>query len=132
MDPAGFEPASATLTECCVLLTPPALKELGPRRRKWQGHSSRLVQPVPNWDKRCGGVKGPPCRTERGDKDGATARFLHVSVLRSIHFSHNQNHTSKPQPSLPLPAPRLEHVGFVQPSDGQTLHGADEILADFK
>jgi|SRR5580692_6939805 hypothetical protein len=77
-------------------------------------------------------VKGPPCRTERGDKDGATARFLHVSVLRSIHFWHNQNHTSKPQPGLPLPAARLEHVGFVQPSDGQTLHGADEILADFK
>gem|GEM_PF-6554883 len=44
MDPAGFEPVSATWTECYVPITPRALAEFPQPRRRWQGLGSQLRQ----------------------------------------------------------------------------------------
>jgi hypothetical protein len=31
-----------------------------------------------------------------------------------------------------LPAPSLQHLGFVQRADGEAFHGARQVFADFK
>ena len=33
---------------------------------------------------------------------------------------------------LDLPSPGLQHVGFIQSSYGETLHGSDQIFTDLK
>lgn len=37
-----------------------------------------------------------------------------------------------PPDSPSLPAPRLQQLGFIERGDGESLHGADEVFADFK
>ena len=54
MDPAGFEPASATWTECHVPVTPRALSGVwATALSKGKTVIRNFVARVPNWDLRC-------------------------------------------------------------------------------
>ena len=86
---------------------------------------------------------------------GSSAGLCHEEVVPSLHHtgpasrrpsgspesgdstSAGKSASGRLQPFRPeeppvLPAPRLQQLGFIERGDGESLHGADEVFADFK
>jgi hypothetical protein len=77
MDPAGFEPASATWTECCVAVTPRALKGVWPiAARDCKSLNSNFRRYVPDRDSAYGLLAIPPALDQVNDP--SVPNFLSV------------------------------------------------------
>ena len=108
VDPAGFEPASATWTESCATVAPRArAKSLG-RRAGWQVSNRQFRFACAELGRRLT-LQRSERRPSKSARSGSPA-----------------NKTSR------LPASGLQHLGFIHPGHGQAFHRALQIFTDFK
>ena len=71
------------------------------------------------------------CQDSNFHKLQSTAESFGRSSYASLAMLERTS-DKRPTTFSDLPTPGLQHVGFVEPCDGQALHRSDQVFADFK